>query len=219
MQEGACRLKQAQLADTDETLMAAVVNPPEKRSHPEVLRRRIESVKAQAQALSARRRFMAGRAEQARLAGPARLKGSDPPQKQMVVDAGEHPAERSDNGQTAPAAADAATLAREGGKRHGSTDSHTPEPAAAEGPRPPPAGGMECPICYESIGEGGDVYVFGACGHSFCRECSAQQVIQSGACALCRTKVTRKQVCGVGARLLLRGLFLWGLWPGFGPRW
>ncbi|KAK2077014.1 hypothetical protein QBZ16_005242 [Prototheca wickerhamii] len=143
VQEAQLRLRRLALADVHEQLLAAAERPPEKRSGLEGLRRRIASLKAQAQHLSARRRFMAGRAAEA---------------AEMRVAEGE------------------AT----GGK------------PAGDGAPP-----SECPICYAPIEE--DVYVFGGCGHWFCRECSGQQVIQSGTCAICRARVTSKQVFRVAA--------------------
>ncbi|GAB4816117.1 hypothetical protein N2152v2_003163 [Parachlorella kessleri] len=56
---------------------------------------------------------------------------------------------------------------------------------------------LECPVCFNPIQE--DIMVFGACGHSFCAACAPKLVLERGECAVCRTKVTSKQVYRVAA--------------------
>lgn len=75
--------------------------------------------------------------------------------------------------------------------------------ATAAGPAPPGLDaepqGPECPVCYKVVTD--DMHVFSVCGHSFCQPCAAQQVLRGGSCAVCRAKVTRKQVFRVAPSL------------------
>ncbi|KFM24288.1 E3 ubiquitin-protein ligase SHPRH [Auxenochlorella protothecoides] len=191
VQEAALRLRRAQLADTDATLAAAAVDPPEKRAGPEVLRRRVESLKAEALELAARRRYMAGRAEEAKKA--LELPGL------AGTDAAGTSADASAAGPTSQGTLGAGQAPGPQGPAGAQTSDAPPPSQAQRAPTAPALRGTECPICYEVIGEGEDVYVFGGCGHSFCKECSAQQVLQSGRCAVCRARVTGKQVFRVAA--------------------
>ncbi|KAL6782339.1 hypothetical protein ACKKBG_A06415 [Auxenochlorella protothecoides x Auxenochlorella symbiontica] len=191
VQEAALRLRRAQLADTDATLAAAAVDPPEKRAGPEVLRRRVESLKAEALELAARRRYMAGRAEEAKKA--LELPGLS------GTDAAGTSADASAAGPTSQGTSGAGQAPGPQGPAGAQTSDAPPPSQAQRAPTAPALRGTECPICYEVIGEGEDVYVFGGCGHSFCKECSAQQVLQSGRCAVCRARVTGKQVFRVAA--------------------
>lgn len=84
-----------------------------------------------------------------------------------------------------------------------STQAQQAQPSSKPGPSPtsapsvPPSSDPdadECPICYVPLSIAGEAYVFGSCGHAFCADCATQQVIGAGTCALCREKVTRKQV-------------------------
>ena len=180
VQEAQLRLRRLALADVHEQLLAAAERPPEKRSSLEALRRRIASLKAQAQHLSARRRFMAGRAAEA---------------AEMRVAEGEATGGKP--------AGDGAPPSGALGSDPGNSDTSTTQTTTQTTTTPPltthapHTKDLECPICYAPIEE--DVYVFGGCGHWFCRECSGQQVIQSGTCAICRARVTSKQVFRVAA--------------------
>lgn len=58
---------------------------------------------------------------------------------------------------------------------------------------------MECPVCLSAVPAGSDIHVFSGCGHAFCPDCTAKLVLQQGFCAVCRQKVTAKQVFRVVA--------------------
>lgn len=58
---------------------------------------------------------------------------------------------------------------------------------------------MECPVCLGMVPAGADIHVFSGCGHAFCKDCAAKLVLQQGFCAVCRQKVTAKQVVRVAA--------------------
>lgn len=58
---------------------------------------------------------------------------------------------------------------------------------------------MECPVCLSLVPPGSDINVFSGCGHAFCKDCATKLVLQSGFCAVCRQKVTLKQVYRVAA--------------------
>ena len=75
------------------------------------------------------------------------------------------------------------------------------EAGAAEAvPGPSQRQALECPVCFCEAKE--DIHIFSACGHAFCKDCANKLVLEGGTCAVCRHKVTRKQVfrvAGAGA--------------------
>jgi hypothetical protein len=68
------------------------------------------------------------------------------------------------------------------------------KPHAGEG-----GDGLECPVCLSLVPASADIHVFGGCGHAFCQDCASRLVLQQGFCAVCRQKVTARQVFRVAA--------------------
>lgn len=166
------------------------------------LQREADGLKARAQALLHRMRYMAGRVREAAQLQPATrpparaaqvrqeqaLHPAPPPeQQQQPAAAGDAGAGASSA--AAPEAADGAGASGSGGAGAAADAAGDAAAGAVAGAAEEQQAGMECPVCLAAVPAGADINVFSACGHAFCRDCAAKLVLQQGCCAVCRTKV------------------------------
>ncbi|PRW05825.1 E3 ubiquitin- ligase SHPRH [Chlorella sorokiniana] len=165
-------LKAALQADLDEDLAAAARLPPlPGGGSVDKLQREVDRLREQAVGLLHRKRYMASRVSEARQLHqpPAAVQRREPAQQQQQQQQ-QHGAAADQRGGVGPSGA-------------------APEEQA----------GMECPVCLGLVPAGSDIHVFSGCGHAFCKDCAAKLVLQQGFCAVCRQKVTAKQVVRVAA--------------------
>ena len=186
------------------------------------LQKEVDGLKERASALLHRMRFMAGRVSEVRqlhqpsgsgqqqqeqqqqqqeqqqqqqLSGSRQQEQQEQQQQQQLSGSRQQGQQHTGMDIDGAAALPAATPGD--GVASGSGDASAAVPSGAE--KDHQAGGMECPVCLTTVPSGADIYVFSACGHAFCNDCASKLVLQSGLCAVCRAKVTRKQVVRVAA--------------------
>ena len=184
--QSSVRLREELQDDVDKELAAAAEKPPVAHAE-EVLRKGAAHWKAAAMALHHKVRFLSSRMEEAHhMAEPAAAAGEG----SQAAAAAEDPAGAEDAGPASPAMD--LTAPPEDGSALPSVEALPAMQQATEAALR--SAGLECPVCLSVIEQ--EAWLFTACGHSYCQACTPK-VAASGSCAVCRLKVTRRQVVRV----------------------